>query len=242
MAEKKAFEQDLKFGVKIMNTGRFLSIGLLFAFGFVANATAEAFKEEYIEGSHYHRIQPPQPTQSGEDRIEVVEMFFYACPLCNKLEPKINRWVQDQADDVDFRRMPAVVGPTWGDQAKAFYVAQKLGILDKTHQALFKSIHEDGHQYYNELSMMQFFAIQGVSEEEFLALFRLPEIVEQASQARVMTVRYGLKGVPAMIVNGKYITASYYTRNLDEMLRVVDMLIRKERGEMAAGAKQADQG
>jgi hypothetical protein len=45
-----------------------------------------------------------------------------------------------------------------------------------------------------------------------------------------------------MIVNGKYITASYYTRNLDEMLRVVDMLIRKERGEMAAGAKQADQG
>jgi thiol:disulfide interchange protein DsbA len=87
---------------------------------------------------------------------------------------------------------------------------------------------------------MQFFATQGVREEEFLTLVRSPEIVEKASQARVMTVKYGLKGVPAMIVNGKYITASYYTRSLDEMLQVVDMLIRKERAELAAGSQASD--
>ena len=219
-----------------MNTGQNLVVSLLFASGFVFNVLADAPAKGYVEGSHYHRIEPPQPVQSADDHIEVVELFFYACPLCNTLEPKIREWLKRKPDDVEFRRIPAIIGPTWAEQAKAFYVAEALGTLEKTHQALFSAIHNDGEQYYSEFALMQFFVDQGVEADRFLELYRSPEIVEKASQARVMTVRYGLQGVPAMIVNGKYKTASYYTRNLDEMLEVVDWLIEKERADYAANA------
>ena len=89
---------------------------------------------------------------------------------------------------------------------------------------------------------MQFFATQGVAEEQFLQLYRSQEISDKVSQARVMTVKYGLNGVPAIIVNGKYKTASYYTRSLDEMLAVVDGLMEKERAEYLAGSADSDPG
>ena len=38
------------------------------------------------EGKHYERINPAQPTTSG-DKVEVVEVFSYACVHCANFEP-----------------------------------------------------------------------------------------------------------------------------------------------------------
>ena len=37
---------------------------------------------KWIEGKHYFRIDPPQPT-SHPGKIEVTEVFSYGCPACN---------------------------------------------------------------------------------------------------------------------------------------------------------------
>jgi len=190
--------------------------------------------EKYKLNLHYSRISPSQETASKDGRIEVVEMFFYACPHCYKLEPTIEKWVSKLAGDIDFVRVPAIIGPTWAEQAKAFYIAEELGMADSVRKKLFESIHKDGKQYYNEYTLMTFFTEQGVDAERFLKLYESPEIMEKASEARVKTVRYGIRGVPAIIVNGKYYTATYYVRDHDEMLNVVDFLIEKERKEMLA--------
>lgn len=200
-------------------------------------ATADDESDEYRENLHYSRIEPAQDTQSGKDRIEVVEMFFYACPHCYKLEPTIEQWLKNKADDVDFKRVPAIIGPTWAEQAKAFYIAEELGIADKVRKNLFDSIHKDGKQYYNQYTLMTFFTEQGVDANRFLELYESPQISEKTSDARVKTVRYGIRGVPAIIVNGKYYTATYFTRDHNEMLKVVDFLIEKERKEQKAASK-----
>ena len=54
-----------------------------------------------------------------------------------------------------------------------------------------------------------------------------------------MTVKYGLRGVPAMVVNGKYKTAPYFVRNQEEMIEVVDMLVEKERAELTKSSRPA---
>lgn len=187
--------------------------------------------EPYRENLHYARIPTPQATASDKGRIEVVEMFFYACPHCYKLEPTIEQWLKKKADDVDFVRVPAIIGPTWAEQAKAFYIAEDLGIADTVRKKLFDSIHKDGKQYYNEYTLMTFFTEQGVDADRFLELYESDEIMKKASEARVKTVRYGIRGVPAIIVDGKYYTATYFVRDHNEMLRVVDYLIEKARKE-----------
>ena len=193
--------------------------------------------EKYHEGLHYQRIEPAVETRAGDDRVEVVELFLYACPHCYHLEPKLEQWLKGKSDYVELRRIPAIVGPPWAEQAKVFYTAEKLGILDKAHGALFKSIHEDGKQYADERSVMEFFVGQGVKPEDFFAAYNSPEVAEKVSQARVMTVKYGIRGVPAIIVNGKYRTAQYYTGNQKALLEVVDMLVEKERAETTGKPK-----
>jgi thiol:disulfide interchange protein DsbA len=45
-----------------------------------------------------------------------------------------------------------------------------------------------------------------------------------------MSKRYGIDGVPAIIVNGKYRTNGRLAGSNARMLRVVDTLIEQERG------------
>ncbi len=198
---------------------------------------AHAASERFSEGKQYRRIDPPLPLATKADAIEVVELFFYACPHCRELEPKISAWLEDKPDVV-LRRVPAIIGPTWVDQARAFYMAVALGQLDRLHPALFKAIHEDGRQLYNEYAVIDFFVENGIDRKQASELYRSPEIAARVSEARAMTVKSGLPGVPAMIVNGRYKTAPYFVRDQSEMLAVLDSLIAKERA--LAQAKSAD--
>ncbi len=182
----------------------------------------------FSEGGAYQRIDPPSPLTDPKGRVEVVEMFFYACPHCYELEPKLLQWLKDKPY-VDFHRIPAIVGPTWADQARAFYIVQALGKGDRLHRALFEAIHRDGKQIYNEYAVVEFFVGQGIDRKTVLDLYRSPEIAASVNEARLKTVQYGLRGVPAVIVNGKFKTAPYFVRDQEEMLEVLDGLVKKER-------------
>ena len=94
----------------------------------------------FQEGVHYDRLAEPVPT-STSDKIEVVEVFWYGCPHCFRLEPKVERWLKTKPDNVEFVRIPAVFGRRWEAGAWAFYIAQKLAILDKINQSFFDAIH-----------------------------------------------------------------------------------------------------
>jgi len=195
---------------------------------------AESTIDRFHEGSQYQRIDPPAPLAGRKDKVEVVEMFFYACPHCYQLDPKVQKWLKDKPY-IDFYRMPAIVGPTWADQARAFYIARMLDKPDELHEALFKAIHEDGKEIYNEFAVIDFFTSQGIDRKKAIDLYRSPEVAASVNDARVKTVKYGLRGVPAMIVNGKYITAPYFVRDQEEMFEVLDSLVDKERATLKKG-------
>ena len=95
---------------------------------------AEPATGQFHEGSQYQRIDPPLPLGDHKGKVEVVEMFFYACPHCYELEPKLQQWLKDKPY-VDFHRLPAIIGPSWAEQARAFYIIEALGNSPKMHRA-----------------------------------------------------------------------------------------------------------
>ncbi len=196
---------------------------------------AEAAESQFQEGSQYQRIDPPVPIESQQGKVEIVEMFFYACPHCYELEPKLQQWLKDKPY-VDFRRIPAIIGPSWVNQARAFYMIQALPESDKLHEAFFKAIHDDGKQIYNEYSVMEFFAGQGIDRQKALGLYRSPEVAASVNDARLKTVKYGLRGVPAVIINGEFVTAPYFVRNQEEMIEVLDNLVVQARAKSVTAA------
>lgn len=203
---------------------------LLLTLTLSACATAPTEKPpppSYHQGSQFIRIKPPLPVNEHPGKVEVVEMFFYACPHCYRLDPKLEQWLQNKPY-VEFHRIPAIVGPTWADQARAFYMAKALGRLDELHPELFKAIHKDGKQIYNSYGVIDFFVDHGVDRQQALKLYYSDAIAQAVNDARVRTVKYRLNGVPAVVINGEYVTAPYFVHNQEEMLEVLDFLVTRE--------------
>ncbi len=181
----------------------------------------------YQSGKHYKEIVPPQPvTGSG---IEVLEVFWYGCPHCYDFEPTLARWQARQPADVAFRRMPAVFRPSWFLHAKAYYTAEALGILDKIHAPFFKALHVDKKKLEDEESLAEFFAGFGVDKNEFSQVFGSFTVEGKVEQAKQAIQRFGIDGVPAIVVNGKYLTSGSMAGSYDNALAVVDFLVAKER-------------
>ena len=79
-----------------------------------------------------------------------------------------------------------------------------------------------------------------MNRQKVLDLYRSPEVAASVNEARVKTVKYGLRGVPAVIVNGKFKTAPYFVRNQEEMLKVLESLVENERAQLQADARLQD--
>ena len=186
---------------------------------------------QYSEKIHYESVIPAQPT-STDKKVEVVEMFWYGCPHCNSLEPYVNRWKKKIPANATFVRMPAIFNPRqrpeWELHARAYYTAEILGALDKIHGAMFEAIHGQKRQLNTEAKIKKFFSEHGVSEKDFGRVFRSFAVEAKVRRATDMSQRYGIRGVPALIVNGKYRTSAQQAGSNAKIFRVVNFLVDKE--------------
>ncbi len=192
-------------------------------------ATLVASCEElYQEGKHYQLLVTPIPVEKP-GKVEVVELFWYGCPHCFHFEPIINKWLKQKPADVVFRRIPAVFAENWVPHARAFYAAEALGIMSTFHPALFKAMHEEGQQISDEAGMVRFAVLQGINEAQFKAAYNGFSIDGKVKQAMRYTRDSGITGVPSIIVNGKYRTGAQLAGGSDEVLKVIDFLVARER-------------
>ena len=176
----------------------------------------------------YQLVTPPQPTKTG-DKIEVMEIFWFGCPHCFHFEPILNKWRKHLPEDVQFRYMPGVFRKNWVPGARAFYTARVLDVDDKVHEAIFNAIHLEHRRLYTEDSFADVFAANGVSREDFDKAWNSFTVENEVREAMQMSRKYGISGVPSIIVNGKYRTSASLTGSYEDMLKVVDQLIDKER-------------
>ncbi|MEP0071908.1 MAG: thiol:disulfide interchange protein DsbA/DsbL [Marinomonas sp.] len=187
-----------------------------------------AFAAEYSDGNGYTTIKTPVRT-SDPSKVEVTEIFWYGCPHCNALEPFVNAWKKDLADDVNFKYLPAVFGRNWLAHAKAFYVADLLGIESKMRADIFNTIHVEHRSLNSEDALASFFEKYGVSEDEFRKQFDSFAVNSRLKQADAKIRAYGARGVPGIIVNGKYLVSAQTAGGNQNIFDVVNFLIEKER-------------
>lgn len=188
---------------------------------------------------NYRTLSPAQPTQY-DNKVEVVEAFWYGCPHCYDFEPRIHRWVENAPDYVAFRRMPAVLNQSWIPHAKAYYTAVKLGVLDRIHKPLFDAIHKDRKPIFSEDALRDFFVSQGVDGDDFTRVYNSEEVQTKIKQAYFMARNYKLTGVPSVIINGKYVTSASMTGSYEKLLKVIDYLVEKEEQEQQYAANEAE--
>ncbi|CRM80507.1 Thiol:disulfide interchange protein DsbA precursor [Pseudomonas sp. 22 E 5] len=190
--------------------------------------TAQAADVPLEAGKTYVELATPVPV-SEPGKIEVVELFWYGCPHCYAFEPTINPWVEKLPSDVNFRRIPAMFGGPWDAHGQLFLTLEAMGVEHKVHNAVFNAIQKEGKRLTKPDEMADFVATQGVDKDKFLATFNSFAIQGQIKQAKELAKKYGVQGVPTMIVNGKYRFDLGTTGGPEQTLNVADQLIAKER-------------
>jgi len=61
-------------------------------------------------------------------------------------------------------------------------------------------------------------------------------VQSRVRQAVSLTERYGIDGVPAVVINGKYPDFGSLTGSFANLLRVIDTLVAQERAALSGGA------
>lgn len=175
-------------------------------------------------GVHYDLIDPPQPTEVA-GKIEVIEFFSYLCPHCYHLEPAINPWIRKLPKDVNFYRVP-LTGTQWSATAKLFYTLDALGVEDKLHSDVFAAIHGDKSlSGTDEAAMPAWAAKKGLDQKKFSDIYKSFAIQAKVQRAQQMAASHRVSGVPAIVVDGRYLVLSNTIESYDDLLALTDQVI-----------------
>jgi thiol:disulfide interchange protein DsbA len=185
--------------------------------------------EEFKEGVQYTTFLKPYPVSTG-DKIEVREVFWYGCPHCFNLETPLNKWRKEGIPaNAEFVRMPGIFRDSWIPHARAYYAFEALGQTEKLHHALMNAMHVKKQRIMTKDQIADFIATQGVDRKEFLDAYNSFSVDSLSRQAGIMTKRYGITGVPSLIVDGRYLVNTSHAGK-GELFKVVNHLVEKAAG------------
>jgi len=197
---------------------------------------AGAAKPVPAAGVDYIEIEGGAPWRPLAGKIEVVEVFAYWCHHCADFQPKIDAWKKTLPASVRFSYVPL---PYDADDAfaRAYFAAETLGVLGKTHNATFRAVHTDSTLPKNASGdeIAAFYTRLGVDMKKYKPATQGFIPGGQLQKAREFALRSGVEGTPTLIVNGRYRVRG---RSLDDNLRIASHLIAMEGAALQGAAKK----
>ena len=199
--------------------------------------SAQAQSPAPVAGKDYTEIANGRPLDPADGKVVVEEFFNYVCPACNSFEPTFASWVAKQPAYVKVVHIPATFRADFMQYARAYYAAEALGLVDKTHSAVYEAIHikhtipAEGDKP-DEEKIAAFYAGFGVSKDDFLSAMRSFGVNVKINRATEQMTKNKIPSTPSVVVNGRYLVKG--TGSWDDTLRIASYLIEKEHARISA--------
>ena len=191
---------------------------------------------KWVAGVNYRPLVPAQPTDAAPGKIEVIEVFWYACPHCYALDPFLESWRKSKPAYVDFRRVPVTWQAVHQSHARLFYALQALGKEEAVHSQVFAEMHErknymfaQGNDSETMSAQVAFAKAHGISESDFTNAYNSFTVQTDMSKADDLVHRYHVDGVPLMVINGKYVTDVTMAGSPANLISIVNDLVASEK-------------
>ena len=198
----------------------------------------------WIEGEHYFLVDPVQPTAVAHGKVEVVEVFSYACPACNLFYPVIDKLKAGLPADAQLRYLPASWHPEedWKNFQRAYFAAEALGLVARTHDAVFDAIWKTGELATMDtatnrpkaamptiIDIAGFYAKHaGVAADAFLENAHSFSVDAQMRAADAQIRAYGVDATPSLVINGRYRLTPRSAGGNDQFIALTKWLVAKE--------------
>ena len=206
----------------------------LAAAAFAAIALAHPSASAQSVGA-FLEINPPIAADA-KGKIKVVEFFWYECGHCYSFEPHLDAWLKKLPKDVEFRRVPAIWNQQMAISARVFYTLEAIGELDRLHKPLFDAIHKDRLRITNERQLLDWLERQKVDVNKFSAAAGSFGVESRLKRGLELWQASKADGVPAMMVNGRFLVLAGAGNTEQRMIGTTDALVAALRKELAATA------
>lgn len=196
---------------------------------------------QLVAGTDYLPVVPAQAVDNAQT-IEVTEFFWYGCPHCYHLEGKLNAWRAKLPKNVVFKRIPVMWGAGHEKHAQVYYTLEALGLTEKLHSRVFEvvqGVSKDPVELRDENAFANWAAKQGANRAQVLAAYKSFGVSSQLQRGKQLGQSYGVQGVPAFYVQGKYTTSPSLAKDEDRVFRIMDELIKIESAKLAPVASPA---
>ncbi|MEA3175423.1 MAG: hypothetical protein QOF42_2834 [Gammaproteobacteria bacterium] len=199
----------------------------------------------WTEGVNYFVVPSPQKPAVPPGKVEVTEVFSYACPACNVFVPTMHTLKKSLPANVVLNYVPAAFNTAedWPMFQMAYCTAQVLGVEDKAHDAMYDAVWkggdlsvtdgsgnlkshmptiDDAAKFYNQKT--------GVATDKFLATSKSMTVDMCVRRDQELVRAYRIDRTPTIVVNGKYTLYVQSAGGIDQLIELVNYLVAKESG------------
>jgi thiol:disulfide interchange protein DsbA len=191
-------------------------------------ATGAARAQAPVEGREYSLIQPPQ-VPSNPGKIEVLEFFTYACPHCSAFEPMVGPWSRTLPADVAFRRVPVSFLFNAENFQRTYYALESIGLVEQMQPKVFAAVHVERQRLDKPEDIAALVTKNGGDGAKFLAAFKSFSVATSVTRAKKLQADYKIESVPALTIQGRYLTSPSQANGAPQSLAVAEALIDKVR-------------
>ena len=189
-------------------------------------------------GTDYQVLDKPLPVGKGT----IVKIFSYDCPFCFRydigVDPKAVPRFEKEAG-LKFMPMHLETKGQYGRAASEFFAMcmlrdQKAGVsiedkassFKKAKDAVYLAYHRKSERWTSgEAAFVKTLSdASGISVEEFEKARKSPEVTKLADSWKVTYPVAKIQGIPAYVVNGKYLIMTKSIQSIDGMVSLVKEL------------------
>ncbi len=194
----------------------------LFALFTTLMLSLSAHAAQFSEGTHYRTLDLP-----ASKTPTVTEFFSFYCPHCNSFEPIIQQLKAQLPDEAKLvKNHVSFMGGNMGKpMSKAYATMVSLKIEDKMVPVLFNRIHTLQQPPRNEEELRQIFLDEGVDAKKFDSAYNGFAVDSMVRRFDKQFKDSGLAGVPAVVVNNRYLVEGQSVKSLNEYFELVNYLL-----------------
>ena len=212
-----------------------------FSKGFLAVAMFGALSASaFTEGEDYVKLQKPLPVEQNT----LVKVFSYACPFCYKYDKTVTPKVVEKVAGLKYVPFHLKTKGEYGeaaskifavlavmDEEKGVSLLDENSLLKKAKFAYYKAYHDQKQRWSDGKDEAAFLKTgldaAGISEADYQKKLEDPKVAELLKKWDESYDVAKIQGVPAFVVNGKYLIMTKSITSLDGMAQLIEELLKK---------------
>lgn len=201
----------------------------------VLSVSAHAF----TEGTDYVKLETPIPNAQGT----LIKVFSYDCPFCYRYEKSVVGPVLEKLNgSLVYKPYHLSTKATYGkegsllfatlmvkDQDNGKAVTDKDSMFSKAKMAYYQAYHDKKERWDSgaDAFLQTGLDAAGMSKADYEATQKDPRVQELLDTWEVSYEVAKIQGVPAFVVNGKYLIYTKNIKSVDSMVELIKELSAK---------------